>query len=102
MSARKAAGTRKRLLNRTRKQHRENSVTLTRTERKNCHPCAQSKVLPLCPVEKPEPGHLALLLDLLRMHLPPDARAWAFGSRTTGAALRYSDLDIALEAPEAL
>jgi predicted nucleotidyltransferase len=49
-----------------------------------------------------EPGHLALLLAVLRAHLSANIQVWAFGSRTTGSALRYSDLDLALEGPEPL
>ena len=40
--------------------------------------------------------HLAILRSCLRTHLPPDARAFAFGSRVDGSARRYSDLDVAL------
>jgi len=40
---------------------------------------------------------LTIVLDILRAHLPHGARAWVFGSRATGTARRYSDLDVALE-----
>ncbi|HEY1414071.1 MAG TPA: nucleotidyltransferase domain-containing protein [Rhodopila sp.] len=40
---------------------------------------------------------LAILQGVLRDHLPPDADVWAFGSRTTGEARRYSDLDLAVQ-----
>lgn len=40
---------------------------------------------------------LAILLGVLRDHLPPDTEVWAFGSRTTGEARRYSDLDLAVQ-----
>jgi len=40
---------------------------------------------------------LAVILDILRAHLPADTRVWVFGSRATGTARRYSDLDLALE-----
>ena len=33
---------------------------------------------------------------LLLMHNLPDHQAWAFGSRVTGHARKYSDLDIAI------
>ncbi len=39
---------------------------------------------------------LALVRDLLSVHLPPDTGAWVFGSRATGTARPYSDLDLAL------
>jgi predicted nucleotidyltransferase len=42
-------------------------------------------------------GALAIVRDILRAHLPVDARVWVFGSRATGTARRYSDLDLALE-----
>jgi predicted nucleotidyltransferase len=41
---------------------------------------------------------LAIVRDILRAHLPADTRVWVFGSRATGTARRYSDLDLALEA----
>ena len=39
-----------------------------------------------------------LVLDILRAHLPPRAKTWVFGSRVTGRAKRYSDLDLAIDA----
>ena len=36
--------------------------------------------------------------DILRASAPPEAIVWAFGSRTTGRARRYSDLDLAIDA----
>ncbi len=41
--------------------------------------------------------HAAIVLGVLRAHLPPGARAYVFGSRAHGGARRYSDLDLALE-----
>nr|WP_294523689.1 nucleotidyltransferase domain-containing protein [uncultured Rhodopila sp.] len=41
---------------------------------------------------------LAIVRDILRAHLPAGARVWVFGSRVTGTARRYSDLDLAVEA----
>ena len=41
--------------------------------------------------------HRRLVLDILRAHLPA-AAVWVFGSRATGRARRYSDLDIAIDA----
>ena len=38
------------------------------------------------------------MLDILREHLPPGVRIWVFGSRATGRARRYSDLDLAIDA----
>ena len=43
------------------------------------------------------PGDLSILRAVLRDHLSPDTAVWAFGSRVTGAARRYSDLDLALQ-----
>jgi predicted nucleotidyltransferase len=42
--------------------------------------------------------HLRLVLDVLRSHLPQSAKAWVFGSRATGRARHYSDLDLAIDA----
>jgi predicted nucleotidyltransferase len=44
------------------------------------------------------PGEIAIVRDILRAHLPSGTRAWVFGSRATGSARQYSDLDLALEA----
>jgi type I restriction enzyme, S subunit len=44
------------------------------------------------------PDHRQLVLDLLRANLPPRTNAWVFGSRATGRASRYSDLDLAIDA----
>lgn len=44
------------------------------------------------------PEHRRLVQDLLAKHLSPDARVWVFGSRITGRAWRYSDLDLAIDA----
>lgn len=43
------------------------------------------------------PWH-ALVADILAAHLPPGAKAWVFGSRVTGRARPYSDLDLAIDA----
>lgn len=48
------------------------------------------------------PGELALVRAILRTHLSPEIRVWVFGSRATGTAVRYSDLDLALEGQEPL
>jgi uncharacterized protein len=42
--------------------------------------------------------HRRLVLNFLRANLPPNATAWVFGSRATGRARRYSDLDLAIDA----
>jgi predicted nucleotidyltransferase len=42
--------------------------------------------------------HRRLVLDILRAYLPRDAKTWVFGSRVTGRARRYSDLDLAIDA----
>jgi nucleotidyltransferase substrate binding protein (TIGR01987 family) len=44
------------------------------------------------------PAHLRLVRDILAAHLPPGARVWVFGSRASGRARRYSDLDLAIDA----
>ena len=41
--------------------------------------------------------HKKLVLDVLRGNLPESAKAWIFGSRATGRARRYSDLDLAID-----
>jgi predicted nucleotidyltransferase len=43
------------------------------------------------------PPDLTILRQVLRDHLPPRASVWVFGSRVTGSARRYSDLDLALQ-----
>ena len=42
--------------------------------------------------------HRRLVLDILRANLPASTKAWVFGSRATGRARRYSDLDLAIDA----
>ncbi len=42
--------------------------------------------------------HRRLVLNILRAHLPQSTRAWVFGSRATGRARPYSDLDLAIDA----
>ena len=39
-----------------------------------------------------------IVLDILAAHLPAETRVWVFGSRATGRARRYSDLDLAIDA----
>lgn len=47
------------------------------------------------------PEHLAIVLDILRKHVP-GREVWAFGSRARQAAKRYSDLDLAIVSAEPL
>ncbi|HEX4616075.1 MAG TPA: nucleotidyltransferase domain-containing protein [Stellaceae bacterium] len=42
--------------------------------------------------------HRRLVLNILRANLPPSTKVWVFGSRATGRARRYSDLDLAIDA----
>ena len=44
------------------------------------------------------PEHRRLAAGILRAHLPRGATVWAFGSRATRQARRYSDLDLAIDA----
>jgi predicted nucleotidyltransferase len=44
------------------------------------------------------PEHRQLVIDILREYLPSGAAVWVFGSRATGRARRYSDLDLAIDA----
>ena len=41
------------------------------------------------------PEHPRIVMDILRAHVP-DREVWAFGSRATGKAKAYSDLDLAV------
>lgn len=47
------------------------------------------------------PEHLAIVREILAQCVP-ECTAWAFGSRTTGRAVKYSDLDLAIQCPSAL
>ena len=42
-----------------------------------------------------QPRHEAIVRDILRRFVP-DRNVWVFGSRVTGKARRYSDLDLAV------
>jgi len=42
--------------------------------------------------------HRRTVLDILHENLPLNTQAWVFGSRATGRARRYSDLDLAIDA----
>ena len=48
-----------------------------------------------------EPEHLQEVRRILRAFVP-DCEVWAFGSRVTGKAQKFSDLDLALVAGHAL
>ena len=48
-----------------------------------------------------KPGHLALVQSLLRQHVP-GCQVRAFGSRASGKAKAYSDLDLAVVGPDKL
>lgn len=43
------------------------------------------------------PQHLAIVKEILRQHLPIEAKVWAFGSRATATARKNSDLDLAID-----
>ncbi len=43
------------------------------------------------------PEQLALVKEILQKYVPSDVKIWIFGSRVTGNAKKYSDLDIALQ-----
>ena len=42
--------------------------------------------------------HRRLVVNILRANLPQSTKVWVFGSRATGRARRYSDLDLAIDA----
>ena len=42
--------------------------------------------------------HRRIAIDIVRAHLPPGIAVWVFGSRATGRARQYSDLDLAIDA----
>jgi predicted nucleotidyltransferase len=42
------------------------------------------------------PQERTIVMDILQRHAPQDATIWAFGSRTTGNAKPFSDLDLAI------
>jgi type I restriction enzyme S subunit len=42
--------------------------------------------------------HRRIVRDILRANLPAGSKTWVFGSRATGRARRYSDLDLAIDA----
>jgi predicted nucleotidyltransferase len=44
------------------------------------------------------PEHLRIVEDILKSHLPAGASVAVFGSRATGRAKPFSDLDLAIDA----
>jgi predicted nucleotidyltransferase len=50
------------------------------------------------PVLDVQAEHRAVLLNVLDANLPPGGKVWVFGSRATGRARRYSDLDLLIDA----
>lgn len=47
------------------------------------------------------PAYLSEVREILKRHVP-DLTVWAFGSRISGRAKRYSDLDLALVSTQPL
>jgi predicted nucleotidyltransferase len=45
-----------------------------------------------------QPAHLEIVTGILRAHLPGNASVWVFGSRATGRARPYSDVDLLIDA----
>lgn len=48
-----------------------------------------------------DPDELAIVEAILAKHVP-DATVWAFGSRATGKAKKFSDLDLCIKANQLL
>lgn len=48
------------------------------------------------------PDQKAIVQAILTEHLPPTSQVWVFGSRATGKHRPYSDLDLAVKAPQRL
>jgi uncharacterized protein len=48
-------------------------------------------------IDLPEDYRL-LVLHIIRANLPRSTKIWVFGSRATGRARRYSDLDLTIDA----
>jgi len=46
-------------------------------------------------------NELLIVKDILKRHVP-DATVWVFGSRATGRAKKFSDLDLCFKAPQPL
>jgi len=43
------------------------------------------------------PAHLAIVQQILRAHLPPDAQVFVFGSRAKSTTKTYADLDLLVD-----
>jgi type I restriction enzyme S subunit len=46
--------------------------------------------------------HRLVVLNILQANLPEGTKVWVFGSRATGRARRYSDLDLVIDASRRL
>lgn len=44
-----------------------------------------------------DPLHLKIVQAILQKHFSTSVRVWIFGSRATGSAKKYSDLDLAVD-----
>ena len=49
-----------------------------------------------------QPEQLALLKNMLNLHLKSNTNVYAFGSRTDGTARKFSDLDILIKGQQPL
>lgn len=49
-----------------------------------------------------KPEYLNIVKDILSQHLSQETVVWIFGSRVTGNAKPYSDIDLAIDAGKAL
>ena len=45
-----------------------------------------------------KPDELTIVRAILQKYLPDTSKVWVFGSRATGKAKRFSDLDLAVDA----
>jgi predicted nucleotidyltransferase len=43
------------------------------------------------------PAHLNIVREILQKYLPPTSTVWVFGSRATGTAKKFSDLDLLID-----
>lgn len=48
------------------------------------------------------PHYLQTILQILQQHLPNQSNVWVFGSRVTGTAKKFSDIDLLIDAAEPL
>ena len=49
-----------------------------------------------------KPDYIVTVKKILQRYLPSNSTAWIFGSRASGKAKRYSDIDIAIDAGQPL